>query len=122
VREHISEFAALMNRAWGLGSAVAADAPRKRELLEELLEPDRVFAFIGVDFGIGALQIDGTEDSRCAMTGTRKEDHVQVVLFDQAVQVGVDERQTGARAPMPEKRLLMCSGLRGSLSRGLSCK
>ena len=44
VREYVAEFAPFMDRAWGLGSAVAADASRKRELLEELLQPDLVFA------------------------------------------------------------------------------
>jgi hypothetical protein len=90
---------------------VAADASRKRELLEKLLEPDRVFALVCVDFGIGALKINRAEDSRRAVTGTGKEDHVHVVFLNQPVQVNVHERQPRARSPMSEKSVLDVFGL-----------
>src|SRR5215471_4538325 len=83
VREHVSEFAPFMYRAWRLGRAMAADASRKRELLEELLQPDRVFALIGIGLGISALKIYRTEHSRRAVARACKENHVQVVFLDQ---------------------------------------
>ena len=40
------------------------------------------------------------------MPGAGQEDRVQVILFDQPVQMDVDECQAGARSPMAEQPLL----------------
>jgi hypothetical protein len=59
MRKHISEFASLMDRAGRLRGAVTADATGKRELLEKFPQAGGVFTLVGVDFGVGAFQIDG---------------------------------------------------------------
>ena len=64
VRKHIAEFAAFMNRARRFRSAVTADAARERELLEELPQSGCIFALVGVDLGVGALQVDRRRERR----------------------------------------------------------
>ena len=53
VRQHVAEFAALMDRARRLGRAVAADAAGKGELLEELAQPVFVLALVRIDLRVG---------------------------------------------------------------------
>ena len=89
VRKHIAEFAAFVDRAWRFGSAVAADAAGKGELLEELAQACLVFALVGVDLGVGALQVDRAQNAGSAVAGSGEKDHVQVVLLDQPVEVNV---------------------------------
>ena len=80
--------------------------PGKRELLEEFLQSLGIFALVGIDLGIGALEVRRAEHARRAVAGTRHEDHIEVVALDDAIQVRPDERQRGARAPMPEQPML----------------
>src|ERR1043165_4652080 len=37
------------------------------------------------------------------MAGPRKEDHVEVILLDQSVEMNVDKGQSGTRSPMAEQ-------------------
>ena len=91
VRQHVAEFAAFMNRARRFGSAVTADAARKGKLLEELPQSAHIFALVGVDLRVGALQIDRAEHAGSTMPRPGNKDHVEVVLLDQPVQMSVDK-------------------------------
>src|SRR5215469_7059060 len=95
-----------MNRAWSFRSAVTADTARKRELLEEGMHALLVFALVGVNLGVRAFQIYRGENARSSMTGSCKKDHIQVVLFDEAIEMNVDERQTRTRSPVAKKTVL----------------
>src|SRR4029077_19958766 len=99
------EFASFMNRAWCFWSTVTANAPRKRELLEEFLQSGRILALVGVDLGVGALQVRRAQDARSAVSRPGQEDHVQIVFLDQTVQMNVDKCQTWARSPVAEKSI-----------------
>src|SRR5262249_27015036 len=113
MRENISKLSSFMNRTGSFRGAVTTNAPRKRELLEKLAHALLVFAFVGIDLGIGTFQVDWTENARGAMSRAGKVDHVQVILLDQPIEVDVDERQSRTCAPMPQKPVLNVVGLQG---------
>src|SRR3954453_19937902 len=83
-----------------------ADMPGEGELLEEFLQSLGVFALVRIDFGVRPLKIAGCEYTRRAVARTGNEDHIQVVTLDDAVQVGPDEREGRACAPMAEQASL----------------
>src|SRR5262249_9023925 len=96
VGEHVAQLAPLVNRTGSLRRAVAANAAGKRKLLEELAHAALVFAFLWVDFGVCPFQIARTQQAGSPMPRTRHEDHVEVELLNEAVQVDVDESKTRA--------------------------
>src|SRR6478609_1129365 len=106
MRHAVTEFAALVDRAGCLWRDVGADVARKGELLEELLHPLCVFALVGVDLGVGSLQIAGPEYTGRSVSRPCHEDHIEVVTPDQPVQMGPHERERRARTPVPEQALL----------------
>src|SRR5271156_5621550 len=93
VGEHIAELSAFMNRSWRFRSAVAADSAGERELLEELAQAVNVLAFLGINLRICPLQIRWTQDPRRAVTRAGEKNHVEIVLFDQPIQMNIHERQ-----------------------------
>ena len=106
MRDAVAEFTAFVDRPRRLGRAVAADAAREREFLEELPHAFDVFALVRVGLGIRSFQVRGREHAWRAVPGAREEDRVQVVLVDQPVQVHVGEAQAGAGAPVAEQPVL----------------
>ena len=106
VRHAVAEFAALMDRSRRFGRAVTADAAWKRELLEELPQAFAVFALVGVDLGVGALEVHRSQDAGRAVSRSGEKDRVEVVLPDQAIHVHVGEAEAGARAPVAEQPAL----------------
>src|SRR5271157_5466324 len=106
MRKHVPQFAPFVDRTGSLRRAVTADAARKRELLEELAQATFIFALLGIDLGVRPLEVSWTQDAGRAMPRSRHENHVQVKLFDQPVQVDVDESKAGARSPMSEQAVL----------------
>src|SRR5579871_33093 len=95
-----------MDRTGRLWRAVASYSARKRELLKELAQPAFVFAFLGIDLRVSPFEITGSQDAGRSMPWPCHEDHVQVVLLDEPIQMDVDERQAGAGAPMSQKPVL----------------
>jgi hypothetical protein len=61
---------------------------------------------IGVDLGVGAFEVHVRQDGRAAVTRASQEDGVEVVLPDQAVEVGIDEAEAGRGTPVPEEARL----------------
>jgi hypothetical protein len=85
---------------------MTANAAGEGELFKELPQALFVFALVGVNLGISSLQIYWTKHTRGAMPRSGEEDHVEVVLLDQAVQVSVDKRQARTRSPVPQEAIL----------------
>ena len=106
MREAVAQLAALVNRSRSLRRAVAADAPGKGEIAEELQQASAVFCLVWVDFGIGALQVHGCQYARCAVAGPCQVNGVEVIFADKPVQVHVQETQTRAATPVAEQPLL----------------
>ena len=122
VRQHVTQFTAFVDRAGRLRRAVTADPAGKRELLEELAQSSLVLALFRINLGVGALEIAGRQNSRRAMSGPGHEDHVEVEFLDQAVQMDIGERQSGARSPMAQKPVLDVLGLERLLQKGIVLK
>jgi hypothetical protein len=103
VRNAVAQLAALVDAARRFGRGVAADAAGKGELLEEALQSRYVFALLGVDLGIGAFKIRLGQHCGRAVAGAADVDRVEVVFFDQPIEVDVGKGLTGVRAPMAQQ-------------------
>ena len=103
VREDVAEFATFVNRAGCLDAGVARDSARRRELTEEAAQARRVLRHIRVDLGVGPFQVDVRDDRGAAMTRAGQVDHVGVGVLDQAVQVHVDEAESGRGPPVAQQ-------------------
>jgi hypothetical protein len=84
---------------------VAADPAREGKLLEELRHPSLILALVWVNLRVAALKVSWREDARCAVPGPRQEDGVQIILFDQPVQMDVSKAQPWTGAPVAEQPL-----------------
>ncbi len=107
----VAELAALVDAAGGLGGGVRADAAGEGELLEELLQALLVLGRLGVDLGVGALEVGLRQHGGGAVARPRDEDGVQVVLGDQAVEVHVGEDLAGGGAEVAQQAGLEVLGL-----------
>ncbi len=106
VRQHVAQLTAFVDRTGSFRRAVAADPAGEGELLEELAHPLFVLALVGIDFRVGAFQVNRPQHTRSAMPRSGHEYHVQIVFLDQSIQVNIGERQAGTRAPVPEQAVL----------------
>src|ERR1051325_3199230 len=61
---------------------------------------------LSTNLGVGTLEIDVRQQRGAAMAGAGEVDDIQIVLADDAVDVGVDEAQPRRGAPMPEQARL----------------
>src|SRR5580692_8236335 len=104
--QRVAQLPALVDRTGALGRGMAWYPARKGELSEEPAEPLLVPADVGVDLAVRALKVGVSHDSRSAVPGSGNIDHVEVILRDDPVKVGVDEVLPGGRAPMPQKHVL----------------
>src|ERR1700677_3029838 len=103
VRKRVTKLAALVDRAGRLRRHMARNPAGERELREEPLHALHVLRDSWIDFAVGAFEISVGDQPRPAMPGTGDVDHVQIVLFDQPIEVRVNEVEAGRRAPMPEE-------------------
>jgi hypothetical protein len=94
---------------------VAPDTAGKGELLEELAQPALVLALFRIDLGIRTLEVPGAQHAGRAVARASHENHVEIVLLDEPVQVNVHERKSGARPPVPEETVLDMFGFEGRL-------
>ena len=103
--DRISQLAPLMNRPRRLRRNVAGNPSGEGKLLEQLLEPGLILADVGIDLAVRAFEVNVAHDRRGAVAGTGDVDHVEVMLFDDPVQMRVDEVLSGRRAPVPQQQL-----------------
>lgn len=74
---------------------------RERELLEQALHALGVLADVRVNLAVSALEVGVRHKEVAAVTRAGQQDHIQIILLDDAVQVNV----TGSgRAPCPSGR------------------
>ena len=111
MRERVAQLAAFMDGPGRLGRDMAGDAAREGELLEQGLHALLVRGDVGVDLGVGALEVDAGDQPGAAVAGPGDIDRAPVVLHDDAVEVGIDEVQAGRGAPVAEKARLDVLGL-----------
>src|ERR1700682_1778042 len=122
MRQAIAELTAFMNGTRGVRRAMTADASRKRKLFEEFLEPRLSFALVGIDFRIRSFQIAVGQRGRRAVTGAGHEDHVEIVFFDQTIQVHPNKTLTGVRTPMAQESILDVLGLKRLFEQRVCCQ
>src|SRR5580700_8069984 len=104
--ERIAELPTLMDGTRTLRRCMAGYAARKRKLHEQLAQPGLILTDVWIDLAVTALEIGVADHRRAAVPGTGDVDHVEVVFFDNPVQVCVDEILPGGRAPVPEQHVL----------------
>src|SRR5580704_5695409 len=100
-----------MNGARCFWSAVAPNSARERKLREELFQTLPVLGLVRINLGISALQVGVGEDGRSTMTWPSQEKYVEIVLFNQPVQMDIDQAHAGVRAPVTEQSKLCVFGL-----------
>ena len=66
---------------------MTADVTRKRKLLEESPHPFRVLALVRINLGVGPFEIGRREHAGGTVTRSGDEDHVEVLLDDQPVEM-----------------------------------
>ncbi len=103
VDQRVPQLASFVDRSGRLRRVVARDAARERELAEEVLQADRVSADRGIDLAVGALKIRVRDHPGPAVPGPADEDRVEIPRFDHAVQMRVEEIQTGRRSPVAQQ-------------------
>ena len=100
VAQGVAEFAAFMDRSRRAGGHVAGNAAGKRKLREEFFQPCFILADVRINLAVAAFQIGIGHQCRAAMAGTGDIDHVQVVFFNDAIQMHIDEILARRGAPM----------------------
>ncbi|MNQ89941.1 hypothetical protein D3C85_1052650 [compost metagenome] len=102
----VAKFATFMDRSGNLSRYMAGNAIRPRKLPKQANQAVAVALHRRTELGVRAFEVGLGDHRRAAMTGTGDENHVQIVLFDQAIEVGIDQVQPGCRAPMAKQARL----------------
>jgi len=85
---------------------VRGDAVGPGELTEEALESVEVALDVGVDLGVGAFEIGVGDDAGRPVAGANDEHGVGVLVADDAVEVEVNEVESGGGAEVAEQAWL----------------
>ena len=102
----IAQLAAFVDGTGGLGRNVGRDAAGEAELLEQLAHALFITADVGVHFAVGAVQVGVGNKEVAAVARAGDQDHVLVILLDDAVQMYIDEVLAGNGAPVADDLLL----------------
>jgi hypothetical protein len=106
MQQRIAEFAALMNGTRRLRGRVAWYPPWKRELPDEPQNASRMLRHLRIDFAVGSLKPGVGDHARRAVPWAGDEEDVQILVFDDPIEVDIDEIQTGGRAPVAQQARL----------------
>ena len=87
VEQRIAQFAAFMNGARRFRRHMAGNSIRPGELPEQPMQSVPAALDRRIALGIGPFQIGVRHDARAAMAGTDDVDHVEIVVFDQPVEM-----------------------------------
>src|ERR1700730_2663968 len=102
----IAQFAPLMDRSGSFRCDMAWDALRPGELPKEALQSVTAAVDVRIALRVGPFEIAVCHQPRTAMSGADDINHVEVVFFDQPVQVNINKVKSGGGAPMPEQTRL----------------
>ena len=111
VGQAVTQLAALIDGARDLRRHVAGDAAGEGELLEQLFHALLILADVGIDLAVGAVQPVLGHHCVAAVAGAGQIDHIQVILVDNAVQMGIDEVLAGNGTPVAHDLLFDVFGL-----------
>jgi hypothetical protein len=76
------------------------------ELREEALHAVFVLRDVRIDFAVGAFEVGVGDEAGSTVAGTGDVDDAEVLLLDDAVQMNVDEVQSGCGPPVAEEARL----------------
>src|SRR6266542_4273240 len=82
---------------------MAGDSPGKGELLEQPSHALFILLNVGIKLRVGSLQVGVRHHTWPPVAGAANIDHVQVILIDHAVEVNINEIESGSRSPMPQQ-------------------
>jgi len=82
---------------------MARNAAGKRELFEQTLHTLLIVTDLGIDFTIGPLQPAIGYHAGAAMSGAADVKQVSVALANNAVEVGIDEIESGRGPPVSQQ-------------------
>ena len=103
--DRVPQLATLMNRARRLRRNMAGDPAGEGELSEQLPQAALILADVGIDLAVRPLEVDAADHRRGTVAGSGDVDHVEVMLFDDPIQMRVDEVLARSRAPVPQQQL-----------------
>ena len=103
VRQRIAQFSAFVNRPGSFGRDVTRDSAGEGELREQALHAFRVARDVGIELAVGALQPGIGNQAGTSVPGTGNVNRIEIVLLDHAIEMHVDQVETGSGAPMPEQ-------------------
>ena len=113
VHQRVTELSAFVDRARRFRRRVTRDAAGEGELSEQLAQSVGIARDIGIDLAVAAFEIGVGDHARAAMAGTADIEHADIQRADDAVEMGVNEVQSGRRAPMAEQTGLDVLGPQG---------
>ena len=103
MRQSVAELAAFVNGTRRFRRDVARDAAGEGELFEQFLHPRFVLRDVRINLAVGALEISLRHQPRPAVTWAGDVEHAQIAFANEAVEMNIDEVQTGRCAPMAEQ-------------------
>ena len=77
--------------------------PREGKLSEEFLQPGFVLGYVRIQFGIDSFEVSIGDDGGTSMPRAGDEDHVQIELFDQSIQMNIEEVQARSSPPVTQQ-------------------
>ena len=98
----IAQLAALVDGARRFGCHMGGNATGEGELLEQLAHAFLIAADIWIDLAIGAVQVGVGNEEVAAVAGAGNQNQILVVLFNNTVQVNIDEVLAGNGAPVTD--------------------
>jgi len=122
VGQGIAKFPAFMNRSGGLGCHMTRNAIWPGKLPKQPMQSVSAALNRGIALGVRSFEVAVRNDARTAMAGTDDVDHVQIIVFDQPVEMDIEEIQSCCRPPMTKQTGLDMFELEGVSSNGLSCR
>ena len=110
VQQRITKLATFVNRPGSFGRDMAGNSARERKLFEEPLHALSGLRNLRIVLAVGAFQIGIGNDPGATMTRARHVDHIEVSLPDQAIEMNIDEIETGRGAPVTDQAGLNVGG------------
>ena len=100
--ERIPQLSTLVDATRCLGGNVGRNAAGETELLEEPLDARFVPRDVRIDLAVGAFEVDVRNDAGPAVPRSRDVQDAQLAFADRAIEVNVNQVQSGGRSPVPE--------------------
>src|ERR1035437_1129467 len=103
VHDRITQFPTFVNRARSFGRRMTRNSSGEGKLFEQPLQALFVLRDVRIKLAVAALQVRIRDHSGAAVAGARQVDDIQIVVLDQAIEMGVDEVQTGRGPKVAEQ-------------------